>query len=316
MFNTEAFESVDFYEIDWNLKGQLWAHDPVFSKEGDRWYIFHTGKGVQMKSSEDGANWKAEGSIFPSLPKWCKAYVPEKEDESLWAPDISLYNGVYYLYYSVSTFGKNTSAIGLVTNTTLDPNHPDYGWKDKGHVIHSTAEDNYNAIDPNLIVDHQGQPWLNFGSFWSGNKLIKLDPKTMKPQEGAELLSISSRTEQPNTIEAPFIVYRNGYYYQFVSHDFCCRGVDSTYNIVVGRSKDITGPYMDKAGVSMMEGGGTLIDAGDNRWIGPGHCAVYFSGDGESSILVNHAYDALNEGKPTLQIRPLYWDKDWPYLKK
>ncbi|WP_088103915.1 arabinan endo-1,5-alpha-L-arabinosidase [Halalkalibacter urbisdiaboli] len=315
MFNTASFEGVNFYEIDWNLKGQLWAHDPVISKEGNCWYVFHTGRGVQIKSSEDGTSWKAEGSIFQSLPEWCKEYVPEKTEESLWAPDISLYNGTYYLYYSVSTFGQNTSAIGLVTNTTLNPNHPDYEWKDMGHVIHSTAEDNYNAIDPNLIVDQQGQPWLNFGSFWSGNKLIKLDPKTMKPQEGAELLAISSRMEQPNTIEAPFIVYRNGYYYQFVSFDFCCRGVDSTYNIVVGRSKDITGPYIDKDGVSMMEGGGTLIDAGDDRWIGPGHCAVYFSG--ESSLLVNHAYDALNEGKPTLQIRPLYWDADnWPYLKK
>ncbi|MDL4843261.1 arabinan endo-1,5-alpha-L-arabinosidase [Aquibacillus rhizosphaerae] len=317
MFNTKSFEGVNFYEVDWDLKGQLWAHDPVISKEGNTWYVFHTGRGVQIKSSEDGSNWKAEGSIFETLPEWCKAYVPEKDEESLWAPDISLHNGIYYLYYSVSTFGKNTSAIGLVTNTTIDPNHPDYDWKDHGHVIHSTEEDNYNAIDPNLIVDEQGKPWLNFGSFWSGNKLIELDPKTMKPKEGAELLSISSRTEQPNTIEAPFIVHRHGYYFQFVSFDFCCRGVESTYNIVVGRSKDITGPYFDKDGVSMMEGGGTQIDAGDDRWIGPGHCAVFFSGDGDSSILVNHAYDALNEGKPTLQIRPLYWDADnWPYLKK
>ncbi|UOE94803.1 arabinan endo-1,5-alpha-L-arabinosidase [Alkalihalobacillus sp. LMS39] len=314
MFNSKPFEGINFYEIDWDLKGQLWAHDPVISREGDCWYVFHTGRGVQIKSSKDGSNWKAEGSIFESLPEWSKEYVPEKEEDSLWAPDISYYNGMYYLYYSVSTFGKNTSAIGLVTNKTIDPNHPDYEWKDEGHVIHSTADDNFNAIDPNLIVDHQGQAWLNFGSFWSGNKLIKLDSETMKPQEGAELLSISSRQEEPNTIEAPFIVYRNGYYYQFVSFDFCCRGVDSTYNIVVGRSKEIVGPYVDKDGVSMMEGGGTLLDAGDERWNGPGHCAVYLSGD--SSILVNHAYDALEEGKPTLQIRPLYWDDEqWPYLK-
>ncbi|MDC3418244.1 arabinan endo-1,5-alpha-L-arabinosidase [Aquibacillus salsiterrae] len=317
MFNTKPFEGVNFYEMDWNLTGQLWAHDPVISKEGNTWYVFHTGRGVQIKSSRDGVNWKAEGSIFASLPEWSKQYVPEKEDESLWAPDISLHNGVYYLYYSVSTFGKNTSAIGLVTNTTLDVNNPDYQWKDEGYVIHSTAADDYNAIDPNLIVDNEGQPWLNFGSFWSGNKLVKLDPTTMKPEQGAQLLSISSRTEAPNSIEAPFIIYRNGYYYQFVSFDFCCRGVDSTYHIVVGRAKDITGPYIDKDRVSMLAGGGTLVDKGDDRWIGPGHCAVYFAHDGESSLLVNHAYDALNEGKPTLQIRPLYWCTDgWPYLKK
>jgi arabinan endo-1,5-alpha-L-arabinosidase len=315
MNHLKGFENVNFQDVNWDLKGDLWAHDPVIAKEGSRWYVFHTGNGIQIKTSEDGANWKQQGPIFSSLPEWSKEYVPEKDEESIWAPDIYFHNGVYYVYYSVSTFGKNTSAIGLVTNTTLDFNSPDYEWKDMGHVIHSTASDDFNAIDANLIFDQDGQPWLSFGSFWSGIKLIQLNPKTMKPAEGAELLSISSRTEQPNTIEAPFIVYRNGYYYQFVSFDFCCRGVESTYKIVVGKSKDITGPYVDKEEVSMMQGGGTLIDAGDERWIGPGHCAVYLSG--ESSLLVNHAYDALKKGKPTLQIRPLYWDSEgWPYIKK
>ncbi|MBT2657195.1 family 43 glycosylhydrolase [Bacillus sp. ISL-18] len=313
MVKIEQFGGVNFNEIDWKLQGDLWAHDPVLAMEDSRWYVFHTGSGIQMKSSEDGVKWKQVGPIFPSLPEWSKEYVPEKDEDSIWAPDIFFHNGVYYIYYSVSTFGKNTSAIGLVTNTTLNPDNPEYEWKDRGHVIHSTESDDYNCIDANLIVDEEGQPWLNFGSFWSGIKLIKLDPETMKPAENAELLSISSRTEQPNTIEAPFIVYREGYYYQFVSFDFCCRGIESTYKIVVGRAKTITGPYYDKEGVSMMEGGGTLIDAGDDRWIGPGHCAVYFSGD--SSLLVNHAYDALKKGKPTLQIRPLYWGEDgWPHI--
>jgi arabinan endo-1,5-alpha-L-arabinosidase len=313
MNNSKGFDNANFYDMKWDLKGDLWAHDPVIAKEGSSWYVFHTGNGIQIKTSEDGVNWKQAGQIFPSLPEWSKQYVPEKEEESIWAPDIFFHDGTYYIYYSVSTFGKNTSAIGLVTNTTLNPENPDYKWVDKGYVIHSSESDNYNAIDANLIFDQEGVPWLNFGSFWSGIKLIQLDPVTMKPAEGAELLSISSRMEQPNTIEAPFIVHRNGYYYQFVSFDFCCRGIESTYKIVVGRSKTITGPYFDRDGVSMMEGGGTLIDAGDDRWIGPGHCAVYFSGD--SSLLVNHAYDALKKGKPTLRIKPLYWDQEgWPHI--
>lgn len=313
MTKAEQFGGVNFYDIDWKLKGDLWAHDPVIAKEDSHWYVFHTGSGIQIKSSEDGVNWKQVGPIFTSLPEWTKEYVPEKDEDSIWAPDIYFHKGVYYIYYSMSTFGKNTSAIGLVTNTTLNPENPDYEWQDRGHVIHSTETDDFNAIDANIIFDEDGQPWLNFGSFWSGIKLIELDPETMKPAENAELLSISSRTEQPNTIEAPFIVYKDGYYYQFVSFDFCCRGIESTYKIVVGRAREITGPYFDKDGVSMMEGGGTLIDAGDERWIGPGHCAVYFSGD--SSLLVNHAYDALKKGKPTLQIRPLYWGKDgWPHI--
>jgi arabinan endo-1,5-alpha-L-arabinosidase len=313
MNNSKGFDNINFYDMEWDIKGDLWAHDPVIAKEDSRWYVFHTGNGIQIKTSEDGVHWKQAGQVFPSLPQWAKQYVPEKEEESIWAPDIYFHDGTYYIYYSVSTFGKNTSAIGLVTNTTLNPENPDYKWLDKGYVIHSSESDDYNAIDANLIFDQEGVPWLNFGSFWSGIKLIQLDPVTMKTAEGAELLSISSRTEQPNTIEAPFIVYRNGYYYQFVSFDFCCRGIESTYKIVVGRSKNITGPYFDRDGVSMMEGGGTLIDAGDDRWIGPGHCAVYFSGD--SSLLVNHAYDALKKGKPTLCIKPLYWNQEgWPHI--
>lgn len=310
---SKDFDNVNFYEMDRDLKGDLWAHDPVLAKEDSCWYVFHTGNGIQIKTSEDGVNWKQAGQIFPSLPEWSKQYVPEKEEESIWAPDIYFHDGTYYIYYSVSTFGKNTSAIGLVTNTTLNPENPDYKWVDKGYVIHSSESDNYNAIDANLIFDHEGVPWLSFGSFWSGIKLFQLDPVSMKRAEGTQLLSISSRTEQPNTIEAPFIVYPNGYYYQFVSFDFCCRGIESTYKIVVGRSKNITGPYFDRDGVSMMEGGGTLIDAGDDRWIGPGHCAVYFSGN--SSLLVNHAYDALKKGKPTLRIKPLFWDQEgWPHI--
>jgi len=313
MLNSNNFGGINFYEMDFNLKGDLWAHDPVIAKEGNSWYVFHTGNGIQIKASNDGVNWIKGGQVFSKLPEWCKEYVPEKEEDSLWAPDISYYKGKYYLYYSVSTFGKNTSVIGLTTNTTLDSEHPDYEWKDMGPVIYSAAADNYNAIDPNLIIDEEGLPWLNFGSFWSGIKLIQLDPATMKPASGTELLSIASRCMEPNTIEAPFIVFRNGYYYQFVSFDFCCRGIESTYKIVVGRAKKITGPYMDKNGVSMMEGGGTLIDTGNDRWIGPGHCAVFFSC--YSSLLVNHVYDALKKGKPTLQIRPLYWDiEGWPYL--
>ena len=314
MFNSEGFAGINFYHMVWDLKGDLIAHDPVLAKEGNKWYAFHTGEGIQVKSSDDGIHWKQEKPIFSALPGWAKQYVPEKTEESIWAPDISFYNGTYYLYYSVSTFGKNTSAIGLVTNTSLDPDSPEYGWEDQGYVIHSAATDQYNAIDANLIMDQEGNPWLNFGSFWSGIKLIRLDPETMKPASGAELMTIASRMEEPNTIEAPFIIHRNGFYYQFVSFDFCCRGTESTYKIAVGRSKNIAGPYEDRNGVSMLRGGGTVIDAGCDRWIGPGHCAVYFSGD--SSILVNHAYDSLLEGKPHLQIRPLYWDDEgWPSLK-
>ena len=302
----------DLYAVDWELSGSIGVHDPVIAKQGDNWYIFYTGVGLIMKKSEDGVTWKDLGPIFHTTPKWFREYVPNARN-SIWAPDISYYKGIYYLYYSVSSFGKNISVIGLVINKTLNPDDPDYGWEDAGAVISSNSSANYNCIDPNMIVDESGQPWLSFGSFWTGIKLVELDPETMKPYTDGVIHSIASRPID-SAIEAPYIIYRNGYYYLFVSFDFCCRGIESTYKIMVGRSGNVTGPYVDKNGTSMMLGGGTLIDAGDDRWKGPGHCAVYQSAN--TAILVNHAYDALNNGMATLQMRPLYWDSEgWPYIK-
>jgi len=301
----------ELYDIDWTLSGNLNAHDPVIIKEGDIWYIFTTGVGISIKRSEDGKHWERYGLVFSPQPDWHKERVPFN-DGNLWAPDIFYYQGKYYLYYSVSSFGSNTSAIGLVTNVTLDKESPDYEWVDEGVVISSTDKNNYNTIDPNIVQDREGNLWLSFGSFWSGIKLVKIDPETMKPAEGEPLHSIAAKPGN-TAIEAPFIIEREGYYYLFVSHEFCCRGVDSTYRIVVGRSEEITGPYVDKNGKTMLTGGGTLISKGDDRWKGTGHNAVYQQG--YSAILVNHAYDAQNFGRPTLQIRPLYWDADgWPTL--
>jgi arabinan endo-1,5-alpha-L-arabinosidase len=302
---------LDLYSINWTLTGNLGAHDPVIARYGNEWYVYCTGARVRMKRSSNGTTWSDIGSALPSIPLWVAQYVPNFSGSDVWAPDIFYYNGTWYLYYAVSTFGSNVSAIGLATNKTLNPSESGYSWQDRGVVMSSNSSNNYNCIDPNVVLDKDGSPWLSFGSFWSGIKLVKLDPATMKPASGATLYSIAGRSS--TAIEAPFIVYRNGYFYLFVSFDTCCQGVNSTYKIMVGRSQNLTGPYIDKNGTTMMNGGGTLIDSGSTRWKGPGHCAVYLSGN--SAILVNHAYDAQNNGFATLQIRPLYWDSaGWPYL--
>ena len=192
----------------------------------------------------------------------------------------------------------------------LDPDNPSYHWIDQGKVYESSSADNFNAIDPNIAEDQQGRLWLTFGSFWSGIKIIELDSTTMKPKSGASLKSLAERHNY-GPIEAPFIIYRNGYYYLFVSFDYCCQSVNSTYNIRVGRSEKITGPYSDKNGTAMTSGGGTLILKSDDRWIGPGHCAVLQEAD--TTWLVHHAYDAENHGVPTLRIEKLIWTEDnWP----
>ena len=287
------------------------VHDPCIIKSGDHYYIFSTGDRIEMRRSNDLENWHRLNQVFQSVPEWGVQQVPGVSN--IWAPDIFYRDSTYYLYYSLSTFGSNRSRIGLATNKTLDPDSPDYQWIDQGKVIESNPENNYNAIDPNIAEDNKGQLWLSFGSFWSGIKLIELDTTTMKPYPDAFIYSIAQRSGV-GAIEAPYIIFKNGYFYLFVSFDLCCQGINSTYKIMVGRSNEITGPYRDQNNISMTSGGGSLIIAGDERWRGPGHCAVLL--DEEESWIVHHAYDAESNGIPTLRIEKLIWDEEnWPVVE-
>jgi arabinan endo-1,5-alpha-L-arabinosidase len=291
------------------------VHDPSIIQTGDTYYLFSTRAGIAIRCSKDLISWWLCGDVFAHLPQWAVQDVPGVR--GLWAPDVSYFNGKYHLYYSVSTFGSNRSSIGLVTNQTLDPTSDKYRWVDQGKVISSYASDDWNAIDPNVVLDEQDQPWLSFGSFWGGIKLRKLEYATGKlSSQDQTLYALASRprtAQLPGAIEAPAIVRKRGYYYLFVSFDFCCRGKDSTYNIRVGRARRITGPYMDRSGKPMMDGGGTLVVAGQGRWVGPGHCAVLQNKNVET--LVYHAYDTEGRDIPTLRIAPLLWDSEgWPMI--
>lgn len=300
-----------------DLQGDIrHVHDPSVIREGDTFYLFSTRAGISVRCSTDLVRWRLCGDVFAHLPQWAVEDVPGLR--GLWAPDVSYFNGKYHLYYSASTFGKNRSSIGLATNGTLDPASERYRWEDQGKVIGSYPSDDWNAIDPNIVLDEQGQPWLSFGSFWGGIKLRRIDPATGKlSSQDQTLYSLASRPRSkdlPGAIEAPVIVRKNGYYYLFVSFDLCCRGKESTYNIRVGRARRVTGPYTDRSGKPMTEGGGTLVVAGAGRWRGPGHCAVLQGKEGER--LVYHAYDAEWRGIPTLRIHALSWDAEgWPTVE-
>jgi arabinan endo-1,5-alpha-L-arabinosidase len=292
------------------------VHDPVLAKEAGIYYLFSTGRGITVHTSTDRINWRLAGRVFSPPPAWTAETIPGSNDH-FWAPDISFFNGKWHLYYSVSTFGKNRSAVGLATNVTLNPSRPDYQWKDEGLVVESKPGDDWNAIDPNLTLDDKKQPWLSFGSFWGGIKLVKIDSKTGKPITASNLSSLASRPRTGGgvgAVEAPFLVRHKRFYYLFVSFDFCCKGADSTYNIRVGRSREITGPYLDKDGKSMIGGGGTLVRSGAGRWRGPGHNAVY--SEKKQDWLIYHAYDAEDQGISKLRIEALDWDTDgWPRVR-
>ncbi|MGQ7946104.1 arabinan endo-1,5-alpha-L-arabinosidase [Flavobacterium sp. WC2509] len=300
------------------LAQDIAVHDPVMIKQKDTYYLFCTGKGINVFSSKDLKNWKQEPAVFKEKPSWATKVVPDFKNH-IWAPDISFHNNTYYLYYSVSAFGKNTSAIGVATNTTLNSEDNNYKWIDHGIVIQSHPNrDEWNAIDPNLIIDENNTAWLSFGSFWDGIKLFKLNPDLKSIAEPQEWYTIAKRrntalSAASSAIEAPFIFRKNDYYYLFTSWDLCCKGKESTYKIVVGRSKKVTGPYEDKDGNLLSQGGGTLLLKGDENYYGVGHNSVY-TFDGKDYIIY-HGYDAKQNSKSVLQVKQLQWDKDlWPTL--
>lgn len=284
-------------------------HDPAVIEQDGRYYVFGTGFGIPIWESGDLFRWQRSGRVFDGLTDWARQHVPKARDH--WAPDISWFAGEYHLYYAVSEFGTQRSAIGLATNKTLERTNEDYDWIDRGLVLKTApGKDDYNAIDANAVFDRQGRLWLAIGSYWSGIKLVRLDPTTGKVPKDAEMHALAERPIR-KAVEAPCIIHHGDYYYLFVSFDQCCRGVQSTYNLRVGRSREITGPYADDRGKAMLEGGGRVVLRRDGACIGPGHNSVLRHG--ERDWLVHHYYDGENRGRRRLQIRPITWSGEgWP----
>ncbi|MGW0199588.1 arabinan endo-1,5-alpha-L-arabinosidase [Nonomuraea sp. NPDC003201] len=286
------------------VTGDIGVHDPSVVKRPDGSYLLvHTGDNITIKTSTDRTAWHNAGVVFPGGAPWTTSYTGGSA--SLWAPDISYRNGRYYLYYSASTFGSRNSAIFLATSTTGASG----SWANQGMIISTTSSSNYNAIDPNLVVDAQGRWWLSFGSFWTGIKLVQLDPATGK-RLGTSITGLAQRTGT-TAIEAPFIFRHGSHYYLWVSFDACCQGASSTYRIMVGRSSNVTGPYVDRNGVAMTSGGGTQVLAGHGSVHGPGHQAVVPDSDAE--VLYYHYY--ADNGAPLLGINLLGYDSaGWPFV--
>lgn len=283
------------------------VHDPstIVSCNGEYW-LFATGMGIISRHSSDLRNWTAGPTVFTNSPAWTKDAVPGNRGH-LWAPDIIKLNDRFFLYYSVSTWGSRDSAIGLVTASTLDPTAKNYGWTDCGPVIQSSSKGDFNAIDPSVLLDHAGRLWLTFGSYWSGIKVVQLDARTGLRCDTNAPISLAWK----DAIEAPCLYQHGDDFYLFVNWGQCCRGTNSTYNIRVGRSRNVAGPYIDKEGVDMMSGGGSLLLETAGRYIGPGHAGILVRGS--TNWLSFHYYDAETRGLAKLGLRQLEWGKDgWP----
>jgi arabinan endo-1,5-alpha-L-arabinosidase len=304
-------------------------HDPALIVAGDgTWYVYSTGLlnrenggTIQIWSSSDqGTTWDYSGTVWDQIPAWIDEHFSDGElPGNLWAPEITEHNGTYYLYYSASRFGGNNSLTALATNTTLDPNDPDYEWVDQGLVVSSPASGldpanpgkTFNAIDAGIIEDADGTPYMAIGSFWYGIFLVPIEWPSGKPVAGwqSKTVNIADRFMPGNPIEAPYITEHDGYYYLFVSFDSCCRGADSTYKVAVGRATSVKGPYLDKDGRDMFGGGGSVVLDSHGAITGPGGQSVF--GD----YLAFHYYDGSNQAIPyfpTLGLQKIQWVDGWP----
>lgn len=289
------------------VTGSTGTHDPTVVKTPNGSYILAaTGNNLSLKTSTNRVAWSNAGVVWPNGAPWTSTYTGGSS--TLWAPDISFHNGQYYLYYSASTFGSQRSAIFLATS----PTGAQGSWTNQGLIIESSTAVNYNAIDPNLIVDADGQWWLNFGSFWSGIKMIRLDPATGKRSTSdTTVRSLATRTTAGGAVEAPYIFRHGGFYYLWVSFDLCCQGASSTYRVMVGRSTSISGPYTDRNGTAMTSGGATQVLAAHGSIHGPGHQAVLADTDGD--VLTYHYY--ANNGTSLLGINRIGYDSaGWPFV--
>jgi len=287
------------------------VHDPsAITKCKDQYWVFYTGRGIPSCHSRDLLKWERGPAVFTNAPAWTARAVPRNHWIYYWAPDIIHLGDRYLLYYAVSSFGRNDSAIGLATNPTLDPADPGFKWTDQGLVVQSTSKDDFNAIDPAASLDAQGRLWLAFGSFWGGIKLVQLDPDTGKRlAPDSPLYSLAFN----DSIEASYIYHRNGFYYLFVNWGLCCRGTNSTYEIRLGRSRQITGPYLDKGGADLVTGGGSSFLSTHGPFIGPGQSGIY-SENGVDWFSC-HFYNGRGHGQSMLAILPLAWDTNgWPEI--
>lgn len=298
------------------------VRDPSVIHVNGTWYIFITDNGAWSGSlpilcSQDTTSWKQCGSVFPQMPSWIRAKLPGISN--LWAPDISYFNGEYHVYYTASLANTESTLVGLATNTTLDPSDPNYHWVDRGMVLESRPGDQINVLDPNILTNSDGRIWLSYGSYWGGIAQREIDPASgMLKDASAQQINLAARPSVAHhPIEGSSQLYHNGYYYLFVSIDFCCNTnlATNNYKMAVGRSTDPHGPFLAQDGTPMLDGGSTVIVTGDGtKWMGVGGGTVYDDPASGNTDIVFHAQAMNQGGVASLWFKQISWVNDWPVV--
>lgn len=273
--------------------GEPFIHDPSTLVECDgKWYTFGTGGGGLI--SDDGWSWHG-GAERPGGGA---------------APDVIKMGNKYLMIYGATGGGLGGGHSGRILtmwNNTLDPKSPDFKYTTAVEVASSDGMEDNDAIDPGVLLDPTtGRMWLSYGTYFGNIRIVEIDPKTGYRVKGNKAKDIAI------DCEATDLIYRNGWYYLLGTHGTCCDGVNSTYNIVVGRSKNVLGPYIDNVGRDMLAGGGKMVVAAGDRKTGAGHFGRTIIDEGVEVTSFHWEADFDQGGRSVLAIRPLLWKNDWP----
>ncbi len=274
-----------------NLAGEPYIHDPstIIMSDG-KYYTFGTGGGGLI--SDDGWTWHS-GAVRPGGGV---------------APDVIKLGDRYYVAYAVGgggMSGGHASNVKIMWTKTLDPKSPAFGFHDVGIVASSNGVEDNDAIDPAFLYS-KGHLWLSYGTYFGFIRIVELDPKTGKRLPGNKPVNVAI------DMEATALMHRDGWYYLLGTHGTCCDGPNSTYNIRVGRSKNILGPYVDNMGIPLLRGGGKLVAGASDRHIGLGHFGLLDLGDDVQKFSMHYEADMDRSGRSVLDIRPLLWKDGWP----
>jgi arabinan endo-1,5-alpha-L-arabinosidase len=271
------------------LNGDIIIHDPSTIVQCDgKFYTYGTGGTCLV--SNDGWTWR-------------RGVTPPRRGM---APDIIKLGDRYYQYISSNPGGQPHSQIILISSRSLDPESPDYEWTEGGLINTTDGIEFCNGIDPGLFLDPtDGKLWMVFGSYFGYIRIVELDPKTGQRIDD-KYVNIAINCE------ASIMIYHEGWYYLLATHGSCCRGADSGYNIRVGRSRKVTGPFLDNVGIDMLRGGGKLFAGSGGRVIGPGHFGLIDLGDGVQKFSCHYEADLDRGGASVLDIRPVLWKNGWP----
>jgi len=280
-----------FVSAAFALDGQVQIHDPSTIAQCDgKFYTYGTGGSSLV--SDDGWTWR-RGTSLPRRGL---------------APDVVHLGDRYCVYVAANIGAQPKAAVNMIWSKSLDPNSPDYKWEEAGVVASSDGVEDCNAIDPGVLLDpNDGRLWLVYGSYFGYIRLVELDPKT-----GQRLDPNVRPMDLAIDCEAPILIFHDGWYYLLATHGSCCQGANSGYNIRMGRSRTITGPFLDHEGADMIQGGGKLFLGSEGRVVGPGHFGRLTLADGVEAFSFHYEADLDRGGASVLAIRPLLWRDGWP----